>query len=347
MIFEKLFGIFSNDMAIDLGTANTLVYIRGKGIVLYEPSVVAMVYNGRKKVLAVGLEAKTMLGRTPDSVSAIRPLKDGVISDLDVAESMIREFVNKVHNRSAFRAPRVVVCIPSGVTEVEKRAVKDSALNAGARDVFLVEEPMAAAIGAGLPVMDPGGKMIIDVGGGTTEVAVISLGDIVVCETVRIGGDEMDEAIINYVKKKYDLLIGERTAEELKVRAGSAIPLDDEMAIEMRGRDLKTGLPSKREIRSEEIREAIAEPVGTIVETVMATLEKTPPELSADIVDDGMVLTGGGSLLKGLDTLLERETGLPVKMTEDALTTVVVGAGLSLEDTPLLRKIAVYAVNGV
>lgn len=347
MIIDKLLGVFSSDMAIDLGTANTLVYLMRRGIVLYEPSVVAMEYNGRKRVLAVGLEAKTMLGRTPESVSALRPLKDGVISDLDVAEAMLREFVNKVHNRRAFRAPRIVICIPSGITEVEKRAVRDSAVNAGARDVFLVEEPMAAAIGAGLPVMEPGGKLIIDVGGGTTEVAVISLGDIVECETVRVAGDEMDEAIIHYVKKNHDLLIGERTAEEIKMCIGSAIPMVEEEKMEMKGRDLKTGLPKKLTISSEEIREAIEEPVRTIVETVKATLERTPPELSADIVDSGMILTGGGSMLKGLDSLLETETGLSVKRSEDPITTVVVGAGQSLEDIDLLKKIAVSAAHGL
>lgn len=347
MITDKLMGIFSSDMAIDLGTANTLVYLMRKGIVLYEPSVVAMEYNGRKRVLAVGLEAKTMLGRTPAGISALRPLKDGVISDLDVAEAMLREFVNKVHNRRAFRAPRIVICIPSGITEVEKRAVRDSAVNAGAREVFLIEEPMAAAIGAGLPVMEPGGKLIVDVGGGTTEVAVISLGAIVVCETVRVAGDEMDEAIINYVKKHYDLLIGERTAEEIKINIGSAIPLDEEETMEMKGRSLKTGLPKKMTISSKEVREAIEEPVRTIVDTVKATLERTPPELAADIVDSGMILTGGGSMLKGLDRLLASETGLPVRCSEDPITTVVEGAGRALEDFNLLKKIAVSAVHGL
>ncbi|MDD4879855.1 MAG: rod shape-determining protein, partial [Candidatus Omnitrophica bacterium] len=309
--FNNISGMFSNDMGIDLGTASTLVYVKGQGIVLCEPSVVA-IEKGTNHVLAVGEEAKRMLGRTPGSIVAIRPMKDGVIADFEITEAMLRYFINKVHNRRVLVRPRMVIAIPSGITEVEKRAVKDSAERAGAREVYLVEEPIAAAIGVGLPIQEPAGNMIIDIGGGTTEMAVVSLSDVVYSKSIRIGGDEMDDAIIQHLKKTYNLMIGERTAEEIKIKIGSAYPLEEEMTMEVRGRDLVAGLPKTVTISSEEVREALAEPIAAIVEAVRITLERTPPELSADLIERGMVLAGGGGLLRGLDKLLSEQTGLPV-----------------------------------
>jgi len=337
---NSVLGLMSNDLAIDLGTATTLVFLKGRGIVLCEPSVVA-VQRGSTKVLAVGEEAKRMIGRTPVNISAIRPMKDGVIADFDVTEAMLRYFIKKVQPRKVNR-PRVVVAIPSGITEVEKRAVRDSALRAGAREVYLVEEPKAAAIGVGLPIHEPGGNMVVDIGGGTTEMAVISLDGVVVSKSIRIAGNEMDEAIIEHLRKAYNLMIGERTAEEIKIRIGSAYPLEEEMTMEVRGRDLVTGLPKTVTITSEEIREALSEPIKAIVEAARATLEKTPPELSADLIDRGIVLAGGGSLLRGLDKLLAEETGLPVHVAENPVTAVALGVGKGLEDIRYLRsKIAV------
>jgi rod shape-determining protein MreB and related proteins len=338
-MFGKFFGLFSNDIGIDLGTANTLVYVREKGIVLREPSVVA-VQAGTNHVLAVGSEAKRMLGRTPGNIVAIRPLKDGVIADFEVTEAMLRYFIQKVHNRRNMVSPRVVVAVPSGITEVEKRAVKDSATHAGAREVYLIEEPMASAIGVGLPVQEPAGNMIIDMGGGTTEVAIISLAGIVFSRSVRVAGDELDEAIVQYMKRVYNLMIGERTAEEIKIKIGSAYPLEQETTLEVKGRDLVAGLPKTLTITSQEVREAIQEPVNTIVETVRYTLERCPPELSADLVDRGIVLAGGGALLRGLDKLLAEETGLPVHVADDPLSAVVMGTGIVLSELNFLRKVA-------
>jgi rod shape-determining protein MreB and related proteins len=338
-MFGKFFGLFSNDIGIDLGTANTLVYVRDKGIVLREPSVVA-VQAGTNHVLAVGSEAKRMLGRTPGNIVAIRPLKDGVIADFEVTEAMLRYFIQKVHNRRNMVSPRVVVAVPSGITEVEKRAVKDSATHAGAREVYLIEEPMASAIGVGLPVQEPAGNMIIDMGGGTTEVAIISLAGIVFSRSVRVAGDELDEAIVQYMKRVYNLMIGERTAEEIKIKIGSAYPLEQETTLEVKGRDLVAGLPKTLTITSQEVREAIQEPVNTIVETVRYTLERCPPELSADLVDRGIVLAGGGALLRGLDKLLAEETGLPVHVADDPLSAVVMGTGIVLSELNFLRKVA-------
>ena len=329
------FGLFSNDLGIDLGTATTLVYVKGKGIVLCEPSVVA-IQRGSSRVLAVGDEAKRMIGRTPVSIAAIRPMKDGVIADFDVTEAMLRYFIKKVQPRK-LNHPRVVVAIPSGITEVEKRAVRDSALRAGAREVYLVEEPKAAAIGVGLPIHEPGGNMVVDIGGGTTEMAVISLDGVVVSKSIRIAGDEMDQAIIEHLRKAYNLMIGERTAEEIKIRIGSAYPLDEEMTMDVRGRDLVTGLPKTVTTTSEEVREALAEPIRTIVEAVRGTLEKTPPELSADLIDRGIVLAGGSSLLRGLAKLLAEETGLPVHVSENPVTAVALGVGRSLDNIRYLR----------
>lgn len=332
-------GLLSNDLAIDLGTATTLVFVKGRGIVLCEPSVVA-IQRGATKVLAVGEEAKRMIGRTPGNIAAIRPLKDGVIADFEITEAMLRYFIKKVQSRK-INKPLVVVAIPSGITEVEKRAVRDSALRAGAREVYLVEEPKAAAIGVGLPVHEPGGNMIIDIGGGTTEMAVISLDGVVVSKSIRIAGDEMDQAIIEHLRKAYNLMIGERTAEEIKIRLGSAYPLDEELTMEVRGRDLVTGLPKTVTVTSEEIREALSEPIRIIVESARNTLEKTPPELSADLIDRGIVLAGGGSLLRGLDKLVAEETGLPVHVAENPMTAVALGVGKGLENIRYLRtKIA-------
>ncbi len=327
-------------MAVDLGTANTLVSVRGRGIVLTEPSVVA-VEKDTKRVLAVGFEAKRMLGRTPGSIVAIRPLKDGVIADFEVTEAMLRYFINKTRvKRFPWQPkPRVVVCVPSGVTEVEKRAVFEATMQAGARQAYLIEEPMAAAIGAGLPIQEPTGNMVVDIGGGTTEVAVISLGGVVVKESIRIAGDEFDEAIVAYVKRVYNTLIGERTAEEIKFEIGSAWPLLEEVDAEIRGRDLVTGLPRTITLESEEVREAIEEPLGAIIDAVKATLEQTPPELSSDLMEFGIVLTGGGSLLRGLDDRLKHETGMPVHVSENALTNVVEGSALALEEIDVLKKV--------
>ncbi|MCD5390286.1 rod shape-determining protein [candidate division NPL-UPA2 bacterium] len=342
MAFSFLFGWFSSDIGIDLGTANTLVYLKGRGIVLDEPSVVA-VEKGTNNVLAVGVGAKRMVGRTPGSIVAIKPLRDGVIADFVITEEMLRYFIRKAYQRRSFFAPRVVIAIPSGITEVEKRAVSDSAEQAGAREVYLVEEPMAAATGAGLPVEEPGGNLIVDIGGGTTEVAVISLGGIVLSKTVRIAGDEMDEAIAQHLKKAYNLMIGERTAEEVKIRIGSAFASDEETTMEVKGRDLVAGLPKTLTISSQEIREAMAEPVNTIVEAVKLTLEQTPPELSADLVDRGITMAGGGSLLRGLDKRLSEETDLPVNIAENPLNTVVAGTGKILDEVRVLRKLTTNA----
>ena len=340
---NSFLGMLSQDLAIDLGTATTLVYLKGKGIIVCEPSVVA-VQRGSTKVLAVGDEAKRMIGRTPANISAIRPMKDGVIADFEITEAMLRYFIKKVQPRK-LNKPLVVVAIPSGITEVEKRAVRDSALRAGAREVFLVEEPKAAAIGVGLPVSEPGGNMIIDIGGGTTEMAVISLDGVVISKSIRIAGDEMDQAIIEHLRKAYNLMIGERTAEEIKIRIGSAYPLEQEMTMDVRGRDLVTGLPKTVTIASEEIREALSEPIQSIVEGARMTLEKTPPELSADLIDRGIVLAGGGSLLRGLDKLLAEETGLPVHVAENPVTAVALGVGKGLEDIRYLRtKVAIQHV---
>jgi len=338
MVFNKLWGFFSNDMGIDLGTANTVVYVKGKGIVLNEPSVVA-VEKDTNRILAVGTEAKRMLGRTPGSIVAIRPLKDGVIADFEITENMIKYFIRKVHNRKTLISPLVVIGVPSGITEVEKRAVEDSAARAGARDVFLIEEPMAGAIGVGLPVHEPAGNMILDIGGGTTEVAIISLAGIVFSRSVRVGGDEMDEAIITYMKRSYNLMIGERTAEQIKIDVGAAIPLDEPLTIEVKGRDLVAGLPKTLTVNSEEIREALAEPVSTIVESVRVCLERCPPELSADLVDRGIVMVGGGALLRGLDKLLSKETGLPVHVADDPLIAVALGTGKVIENVHYLKEI--------
>jgi rod shape-determining protein MreB len=342
-LFNRILGWFSNDLAIDLGTANTLVYAKGKGIVVSEPSVVAVTKDGRgpDKVRAVGREAKEMLGRTPGNIVAIRPMKEGVIADFEIAEAMLRYFITRVHNRSTLVRPRIVVAVPSGITEVEKRAVRESAMSAGAREVYLIEEPMAAAIGAGLPVTEPSGNMIVDIGGGTTEVAVLSLSGIVYSNSTRVGGDKMDEAIINYVKRKYNLLIGERTAELVKINIGTAYPTDDIRTLEVKGRDLVAGVPKTLELKSDEICEALAEPVNTMVESVKIALESTPPELSADIVDKGIVMTGGGAMLANLDLLLREATGLPVMLAEDPLTAVVLGTGRCLDELELLREVAV------
>lgn len=341
MIRNGFLGRFSRDMGIDLGTANTLVYVRHEGIVLREPSVVAKRSDGA--ILAVGDEAKRMIGRTPSDIHAMRPLRDGVIADFDTTAAMLSYFIRKgMRGRSLFK-PRVIVGIPSGVTEVEKRAVIDATLQAGAREAYLIEEPMAAAIGAGLPVSEPVGSMVVDIGGGTTEVAVISLGGIVSSKSIRIGGDEMDEAIIQYARKAYNLLIGERTAEEIKIAIGSAYPMREEEAVDVRGRDLVSGLPRTVRMTSAEIREALREPVMAIVEAVKQTLERTPPELSADIVERGIVLAGGGALLRGLDRLLAEETGMPVTLTDDPLSAVVLGTGRALEEIDALKKVLLTA----
>jgi rod shape-determining protein MreB len=331
-------GFGGRDMAVDLGTANTLVYVRGRGIVLSEPSVVA-IDERSGEVHAVGVEAKRMLGRTPGTISAIRPLKDGVIADFDVTEQMLRHFISKVHQHR-FAHPRVVVCVPSGVTGVEKRAVEEATLSAGAREAHLIEEPMAAAIGAGLPVSEPTGNMIVDVGGGTTEVAVISLGGIVVSQSLRVGGDEMDEAIISHVKKEYKLLIGQQTAEEIKLEIGSAFDLREEFHAEVRGRDMLTGLPKTVVLSSEEVRHALEEPVSQIIDAIRSTLDKTPPELAADIMDRGIVLAGGGALLAGLDERLRHETQMPSHLAESPLTCVAVGSGRSLEVLETMSRAA-------
>ena len=345
-MFSRLFGFLSADMAIDLGTANTLVYVKGRGIVLNEPSVVAIVeIRGKKQVLAVGEEAKQMLGRTPGNITAIRPLRDGVIADFEVAEEMIKHFIRKVHNRRSFASPQVIVCVPSGSTAVERRAIQESAESAGARRVFLIEEPMAAAIGAGLPVTEPTGSMVVDVGGGTTEVAVISLGGIVYSRSVRVGGDKMDEAIIAYIRRNHNLLVGEGSAERIKKEIGSACPPEDGegRTIEIKGYDLMNGVPKALIISERQIAESLAEPVGAIVEAVKVTLEHTAPELAADIVDKGIVLTGGGALLSNLDYVLRASTGLSVSLADNPLFCVALGAARCLEEMKTLKYVLVPA----
>ncbi len=344
MLFSRIKGIFSRDLGIDLGTANTLVYVKGQGIVLCEPSVVAIV-KGTNQVLAVGIEAKNMLGRTPGNIVAIRPMKDGVIADFEVTEAMLRYFINKVHNRTRMVNPRIMICVPSGITSVERRAVKDSAVSAGARDVLLIEEPMAAAIGAGLPVAEASGNMIVDIGGGTTEVAVISLSGLVVSRSIRVAGDEIDDAIISHIKKNYNLLIGERTAEMIKIGIGSAHQIGEDQGIDIKGRDLINGLPKTVKITSEEIRECLQEPINSIVDIVKIALEECPPELAADIMERGIMLAGGGSLLRGLDTLIADETGLPVHVADDPLTCVALGTGKALDEMDRLRSVIQTAEN--
>ena len=344
LFFDGILGIFSSDLAIDLGTANTLVYVKGQGIVLMEPSVVAVSVDNRSKnrVLAVGTDAKKMLGRTPGNIVAIRPMRDGVIADFEVTEAMLRHFIHKVHNRRTFVRPRIVIAVPSGITQVEKRAVKESAESAGAREVFLIEEPMAAAIGANLPITEPTCNMVVDIGGGTTEVAVISLAGIVYSRSVRVAGDKMDSAIIQYIKRKYNLLIGEMTAEIIKTTIGNASPDPQDLeTIEVKGRDLASGIPKILSIDSEEIRVAISEQIDSIIETVKIALEQTPPELAADIVDRGIILTGGGALLKNLDKFLREETSLPITIADDPLTTVALGSGKTLDNIDILRKVVI------
>ncbi len=341
MIIDYLLGKFSNDVAIDLGTATTLVYVKGKGIMLSEPSIVA-IRKGTDTVIAVGEEAKEMLGKTPGYITAIRPMRDGVIADFEITERMLRYFIQRVHKRDSMIKPRIIISVPSGVTEVEKRAVRDSAEQAGARAVYLIEEPMAAAIGAGMPISEPSGSMIVDIGGGTTEVAVISLGGIVYGMSERVAGDELDEAIISYLKRMYNVLIGVRSAERVKKEIGSAFPMEEEVKMEVKGRDMVTGMPRTLTVRSEEIREALEEPLGVIIETVKTALERTPPELSADIVDRGIVLAGGSSLLHNLDERLREETGVPVNLADDPVTAVVLGAGKVLDESiDFLKQVAI------
>ena len=346
MVFANLLGMLSADMAIDLGTANTLVYVKGRGVVLNEPSVVAIAtVRGKKQVLAVGDEAKMMLGRTPGNIQAIRPLRDGVIADFEVAEEMIKHFIRKVHNRRSFASPQVIVCVPSGSTAVERRAIQESAESAGARRVFLIEEPLAAAIGASLPVTEPSGSMVVDIGGGTTEVAVLSLGGIVYSRSVRVGGDKMDEAIIGYIRRNHNLLVGEGSAERIKKEIGSAFPPEDGvgLSLEIKGRDLMNGVPKELVIDQAQIADSLAEPVSQIVEAVKVALEQTPPELAADIVDKGIVLTGGGALLGNLDFVLRHSTGLPVSIADDALSCVALGTGRWLEEMKVLRNVLIGA----
>lgn len=342
-ILSNIKSFLSNDIAIDLGTANTLVFVKGLGIVVNEPSVVAILRDsrGQKKVIEVGAAAKDMLGKTPGNIQAIRPLKDGVIADFEVTQVMIRQLINKAQKKKTIFRPRIMICIPYGITEVEKRAVKEAALSASAREVYLIEEPMAAAIGAGLPITESSGNMVVDIGGGTTDVAVISLGGIVFSKSVRIGGDKMNESILNYIRRKYNLAIGERTAEQIKIQIGNAYPSGKETTMEVKGRDLLAGVPKTIEVGSDEIREALSETVNGIVEAVKITLERTPPELAADIVDKGIVMTGGGALLRNLDILLREETGLPVFLSEDPLSAVAMGAGIALENLDLLKGVTI------
>lgn len=342
-IMDSVLGLFSSDLAIDLGTANTCVYVKGKGIVLREPSVVAVKKNSRGNniILAVGQEAKEMLGRVPANIQAIRPMKDGVIADFETTEAMLRHFISKVHNQRRLVRPRIMICVPTGITQVEKRAVKESAQSAGAREVYLIEEPMAAAIGANLPIQEPTSNMVVDIGGGTTEVAIISLSGIVYSKSVRVGGDKMDEAIKTHIKRKYNLLIGDSSSEQIKIAIASAYPLNPEQEIEVKGRDLVTGIPQNIVITSEEVRKAISEQVDSIVQAVRIALEQTPPELAADIVDRGIVLTGGGALLKGLDQLLREETSLPITVVEDPLSTVVLGTGKALDNIHILKEVCI------
>lgn len=344
MILDWLYGLFSNDVAIDLGTATTLIYVKGRGIVSCEPSVVAVQTDasGRHRdLLKVGKEAKEMLGRTPGSVQAVRPLRDGVIADFEITEAMLKYFIKRALNGRRLLAPRVVICVPFGITEVEKRAVKESAEGAGAREVYLIEEPMAAAIGAGLPITEPSGNMVVDIGGGTTEVAVISLTGIVYSQSVRVGGDKMDEAIVAYMKRKYNLLIGEQTAERLKSTIGNAHPTDEVLTMDVKGRDMVAGVPKTVLVNGDEIREALSEPISAILEAVMTALERTPPELSADIVDKGIILTGGGAQLRNLDALIREETGLPVMVSDDPVSAVVLGSGKTLDHPELLKKVTI------
>ena len=343
MLLDYFIGMFSNDLAIDLGTANTLVYVKGRGIVFSEPSVVAVQKDARgsKRVLAVGKEAKMMVGKTPGNIVAIRPMRDGVIADFEVTREMLRYFIRKAHNRKTMVRPRIIICVPYGITEVEKRAVKESAISASAREVYLIEEPMAAAIGAGLPITEPSGNMVVDIGGGTTEVAVISLAGLVHCQSVRVAGDKMDYAIMQYLKRKYNLLIGEATAERIKMTIGTAYPTDEVMTMGVKGRDLVAGIPKIIEVNSDEIHDALIEPINTIVNVVRVALERTPPELAADIVDKGIVLTGGGALLKHLDILLREETGLPITISDDPLAAVVLGSGKVLDELDLLRQVSI------
>jgi len=343
-VFSRITNFLTNDVAIDLGTANTLVFVKGNGIVLNEPSVVA-VDQGSRKAFAVGLEAKQMLGKTPDHIAAVRPMKDGVIADFQITEMMLREFIRKSQKKKLFIRPRIVIAVPSGITEVEKRAVRDSAEHAGAREVFLIAEPIAAAIGVGLPVDKPSGNMIIDIGGGTTEIAVIALDGIVANSSIRVGGDELDEAIVNYVKRTYNLLIGEQTAELIKIKIGAAAKLDKPLEMEVKGRDLVAGIPKNLKLTSEEIRDATSEPIAQIVEALKSALEQTPPELAADIVDRGIVMTGGGALLRGLDSLLKEVTNLPINVVDDPLLCVVLGAGKVLDNVHLYDRILMHGVN--
>jgi rod shape-determining protein MreB len=339
--FDFIVGMFSSDLAIDLGTANTCVYVKGQGIVLREPSVVAIKKDARGNniVLAVGTDAKRMLGKAPGNIQPIRPMKDGVIADFEITEAMLRHFISKVHNSRRLVRPRIMICVPTGITQVEKRAVKESAQSAGAREVYLIEEPMAAAIGANLPIQEPTSNMVVDIGGGTTEVAVISLSGVVYSRSVRVGGDKMDDAIQTYVRRTYNMSIGEASAEEIKIKIASAYPMDPEQQIEVRGRHLTSGIPQTILITSEEVRKAISEQVDSIVQTVRTALENTPPELAADLVDRGIVLTGGGALLKGLDQLLREETSLPITVVEDPLSTVVLGTGQALDNLHILREV--------
>ncbi|MFC1517345.1 rod shape-determining protein [Candidatus Margulisiibacteriota bacterium] len=339
-VFDFIFGKYSRDLGIDLGTANTLVFVKGEGIVLREPSVVAIEKNSNR-VLALGEAAKSMLGRTPGNIIAVRPMRDGVIADFEITETMLRHFIQKVHNRSHLVKPRIVIGVPSGITGVEKRAVLDAAMHAGAREAYLIEEPMAAAIGANLPISEPAGSMIVDIGGGTTEVAVLALGGIVVSKSIRVAGDEMDEAIVSHCRKNYNLLIGERTAEEIKIQIGSAYPFDEECSMEVRGRDLVTGLPKTFTITSAEVRDALSEPISTVVDAIRMTLEKTPPELAADIMDRGIVMAGGGSLLYGLDKYISQETDMSVFVVDDPLSCVAYGTGKVLDEIETLKRVLV------
>ncbi len=340
MIFDAIYGLFSNDLAIDLGTANTLIYSKGQGIVCNEPSVVAMQNDGSKrKVVAVGAEAKNMLGKTPGNIDAIRPMKEGVIADFEVTEELLRRLIRKVHNRKTLVRPRIIICVPHGITGVEKRAVRESAESAGAREVYLIEEPMAAAIGAGMPITEACGSMIVDIGGGTTEVAIISLKGVVFSKSLRVGGDSMDEAIQHYVKRHHNVLIGETTAEQIKIAIGTVTPTNENLSVEVKGRDLVNGIPKAIVVTQEEIRNALLEPVNQIIDTIRLALEKTPPELASDIVDRGIALTGGGSMLRNLDELISQGTGLPVVLVDDPLTAVVLGSGAVLDRFEELKDV--------
>jgi len=343
LLFDYILGAISNDLAIDLGTANTLVYVKGKGVVLDEPSVVAVHRDlrGTKKILAVGVDAKRMLGKTPGNIVAIRPMKDGVIADFEITEAMLRHFILRVHNRRTFVRPRIIISIPSGITPVERRAVKETAESAGAREVYLIEEPMAAAIGAGLPITEPVSSMVVDIGGGTTEVAVISLAGIVYSKSVRVAGDRIDSTIVQYMKRKHSLLIGERTGEMIKTTIGCAYPDNELKTVDVKGRDLISGIPKIVEINSEEVTEAMAEPVGVIINAVRDALENAPPELAGDIVDRGIVLAGGGALLRNLDVLLREETGLPITIADDPLSVVARGAGKALDELDILKEVTI------